>query len=140
LPKGCGSRFIPVLVVSATSKIQFNGQEYAGPDEMPGDVRAAYERALHETPVLHSGARLAAKLKAKIIVNDAEFNHAGEMSMDDRHHYHEALEALFPPGIAVSVAGVDDGEKARPRKVWLILLAASVVAGAIYFWLRSVIG
>src|SRR5215216_4410735 len=107
---------------------------------MPGDLRTAYERALHETPVLHSGARLAAKLKAKIIVNDAEFNHAGEMSMDDRHHYHEALEALFPPGIAVSVAGVDDGEKARPRKVWLILLAASVVAGAIYFWLRSVIG
>ena len=83
------------------TKIQFNGHEYASADEMPVRVRVAYERALHETPALHSGARLAAKLKAKIIVNDTEFNHAGEMSVDDRHLYHEALEAVFPPGIAV---------------------------------------
>jgi hypothetical protein len=131
---------IPVLVVSASSKIEFDGQEYATPDEMPPDVRVAYERALHETPALHSGARLAAKLNARIIVNDAEFNHAGEMSVDDRHHYHEALEALFPPGIAVSVAGVDDAEEVRPRKVWLFVLAASVLAGAAYFWLRTLFG
>ncbi len=74
---------------------------------MPVSVRAAYERAVHETPVLHSGARLAAKLKAKIIVNDTEFNHAGEMSVDDRHLYHEALESVFPPNIAVSAKEVE---------------------------------
>jgi hypothetical protein len=51
---------------------------------------------------LHSGARLAAKLNAKIIVNGNEFNNAGEMSVDDRHLYHEALEALFTPDLAVS--------------------------------------
>lgn len=85
-------------------KIQFNGHEYASADEMPIGVRAAYEHAIHETPALHSGARLAAKLKAKIIVNDAEFNHAGEMSVDDRHLYHEALEAVFPPNIVMSSA------------------------------------
>ena len=130
------SRFIPVLVVKATSKIEFNGQEYASADEMSPIVRAAYERAIHETPALHSGARLAAKLKAKIIVNDTEFEHAGEMSVDDRHQYHEALEALFPPGIAVSVGAVDEAEKARHSKVWLIVLAASVVAGALYVWLH----
>src|SRR5467141_99238 len=60
------------------TKIQFNGSEYAAADEMPVRVRVAYERFLHETPVLHSGARLAAKLKATIIVNDSQFNHAGE--------------------------------------------------------------
>ena len=130
------SRFIPVLVVKATSKIEFNGQEYASADEMSPIVRTAYERAIHETPALHSGARLAAKLKAKIIVNDTEFDHAGEMSVDDRHQYHEALEALFPPGIAVSVGAVDEAEKARHSKVWLIVLAASVVAGALYVWLH----
>ena len=130
------SRFISVLVVKATSKIEFNGQEYASADEMSPIVRTAYERALHETPALHSGARLAAKLKAKIIVNDTEFDHAGEMSVDDRHQYHEALEALFPPGIAVSVGAVDEAEKARHSKVWLIVLAASVVAGALYVWLH----
>jgi len=140
LPKLRVSRFIPVLAVKATSKIQFNGHEYASADEMPVRVRVAYERALHETPALHSGARLAAKLKAKIIVNDTEFDHAGEMSVDDRHQYHEALEALFPPGIAVSVGAVDEAEKGRPSKAWLIVLAASVVAGAVYLWLHGLFG
>jgi hypothetical protein len=83
---------------------------------MPSDVRAAYDRAVDEMPPLHSGARLAAKLNAKIIVNGNEFNNAGEMSVDDRHLYHEALEALFPPDIAISVggAGETNGEKRSP--------------------------
>ena len=130
---------ILVFLVSETSKtkIQFNGCEYASADEMPVSVRAAYERALHETPVLHSGARLAAKLKAKIIVNDTEFNHAGEMSVDDRHLYHEALEAVFPPGIAVSVS---EPRKIRHKKVLLIVLVVSVFAGAVYLWLHGLFG
>ena len=98
------------------TNIRFNGREYANADEMPSDVRAAYDRAVDEMPPLHSGARLAAKLNAKIIVNGNEFNNAGEMSVDDRHLYHEALEALFPPDIAVSAAelGETNGEKRSP--------------------------
>jgi hypothetical protein len=104
--------------VNARSKtnIRFNGREYANADEMPVDVRAAYDRAVDELGELHSGARLAAKLKAKIIVNGNEFNHPGEMSVDDRHLYHEALEALFPPDIAISAtnAGETNGAKRSP--------------------------
>jgi hypothetical protein len=98
------------------TNIRFNGREYANADEMPSDVRAAYDRAVDEMPPLHSGARLAAKLNAKIIVNGNEFNNAGEMSVDDRHLYHEALEALFPPDIAVSAGepGETNGEKRLP--------------------------
>ena len=98
------------------SNIRFNGREYANADEMPSDVRAAYDRAVDDMALLHSGARLAAKLNAKIIVNGSEFNNAGEMSVDDRHLYHEALEALFPPDIAVSASepGETNGEKRSP--------------------------
>ena len=92
--------------------IEFNGREYASTDDMPIKVRAAYDRAMAEKPELHSGARLAAKLNAKIIMNGSEFNHAGEMSVDDRHLYHEALEALFTPDIAVSTQ--TNGEKHSP--------------------------
>jgi hypothetical protein len=101
--------------VNARSKtnIRFNGREYANADEMPSDVRAAYDRAVDELGELHSGARLAAKLKAKIIVNGNEFNHPGEMSVDDRHLYHEALEALFPPDIAISAAGAGETNGAK---------------------------
>src|SRR6476646_7157817 len=125
------------------TKIEFNGHDYASADEMPADVRVAYERAIHETPALHSGARLAAKLKAKIILNDTEFNHAGEMSVDDRHLYHEALEAVFPPGIVVSTAeaqSVTETRKVTQRKMLLAVLLVSLLAGAVYLWLRGLFG
>ena len=104
--------------MNARSKtnIRFNGREYANADEMPSDVRAAYDRAVDEMPPLHSGARLAAKLNAKIIINGSEFSNAGEMSVDDRHLYHEALEALFPPDITISASGAGEtnGKKRWP--------------------------
>lgn len=98
------------------TNIRFNGREYANADEMPVDVRAAYDRAVDDPGLLHSGARLAAKLNAKIIVDGNEFNNAGEMSVDHRHLYHEALEALFSPDIAVSASepGQTNGEKRSP--------------------------
>src|SRR6476646_2215538 len=123
--------------------IQFNGREYASTDDMPIKVRAAYDRAMAEKPELHSGARLAAKLNAKIIMNDAEFNHAGEMSVDDRHLYHEALEAVFPPGIVVSTAearSVTETRKVTQRKMLLAVLLVSLLAGAVYLWLRGLFG
>jgi len=105
-----------LVSVKPKTNIQFNGREYANADEMPVDVRAAYDRAVDDLGLLHSGARLAAKLNAKIIVNGNEFNNAGEMSVDDRHLYHEALEALFPPDIAVSTGDPvqTNGEKRSP--------------------------
>jgi hypothetical protein len=130
---------ILAFLVSAKSKtmIQFNGREYASTDDMPISVRAAYDRAMAERPELHSGARLAAKLSARIIMNGAEFNHAGEMSVDDRHLYHEALEAVFPPNIAVSVT---EPPKIRRKKVLLIVVGVSVFAGAVYLWLHGLFG
>jgi hypothetical protein len=120
---------ILVFLVSARSKtkIEFNGREDAGADEMPVSVRAAHDRAISETPVLHSGARLAAKLNAKIILNDTEFNNPGEMSVDDRRLYHEALAALFPASIAVSVS---EAPKIKPKKVWLIAVGVGNFCGS----------
>jgi len=109
--------------VNARNKtnIRFNGREYVNADEMPSDVRAAYDRAVDEMPPLHSGARLAAKLKAKIIVNGTEFNHPGEMSVDDRHSLHEALEALCQLSTSISTTNIstheargDNGKKQSP--------------------------
>jgi len=131
---------ILVFSVSARSKtkIQFNGREYASADEMPVSVRTAYDRSVGETPMLHSGARLAAKLNAKIIVNDTEFNNPGEMSMDDRRLYHEALAAVFPATIAVAVS--EAPRKIRHKKMLLIVGVVSVLAGAVYLWLHGFFG
>jgi hypothetical protein len=101
----------------AKPSIQLNGHKRAGAEGIPISTEVANDRAMHETPMLHSGARLAAKLKAKIIVNDTEFDHAGELSVDDRHLYHEALEALFPPGVAVCP---NEAGELKRKKVLLI--------------------
>ena len=95
------------------TNIRFNGREYANADEMPVDVRAAFDRAVDDMPPLHSGALLAAKLKAKIIVNGTEFNHPGEMSVDDRHSLHEALEALCQLSTSVSTTAGSTNEACR---------------------------
>jgi len=115
---------ILVFLVSARSKtkIQFNGREDASADEMPVSVRAAHDQANCETPLLHYGARLAAKLNAKIILNDTEFSNPGEMSVDDRRLYHDALATLFPASIAVSVS---EAPRIKPKKVWLIAVVVS---------------
>jgi hypothetical protein len=111
---------ILIFLVSARSKteIQFNDREYASADGMPVSVKAAYDRATGETLLLHLGAQLAAKLNAKIILNDTEFNNPGEMSVEDRQLYHEALAAMFPVNIAVPVSEsvADNGRSQRPRR------------------------
>jgi len=137
--KSVGFELDSHLLVSAKSKtkFQFNGREYASADEMPASVRAVYDRAIGETPLLHSGARLAAKLNAKIILNDTEFNNPGEMSVDDRLLYHEALAAVFPASIAVSIS---EAPKIKPKKVWLIMAIVSIVAAAVYLWLHGLFG
>ena len=76
--------------------------------------------AVEEPPDLHSGARLSARLNAKIIVNGSEFNNAGEMSVEARHLYHEALEAAFPPGVALFN---DEARKTSLKKQSLIVVA-----------------
>jgi hypothetical protein len=135
----CDLSLILVFLVSARSKtkIQFDGREYASAEEMPVSVRAAYDRAIGETPMLHSGARLAAKLNAKIIVNDTEFNNPGEMSVEQRLLYHEALASLFSPSIAVSTS---QAGKIRHKKVLPIAVLVSVLAGALYLWLHGFFG
>ena len=45
------SHFAPNVSVTIRSKIRYNGQEYATSAELPPEVRAAYERALHDGAV-----------------------------------------------------------------------------------------
>jgi hypothetical protein len=59
------------------------------------------------------------------------------MSVDDRHLYHEALAAVFPPNITVSVSGPP---KVRQKKALLLVVGVSVFAGALYFWLHGLFG
>jgi hypothetical protein len=119
------------------TRIRFKGREYASVDQTPAKATDAFALAVDQTPTLHSGARLAAKLNAKIIVNGVEFSNPGEMSVAERQLYHEALEAFLPNDVTVSVA-----KPARfgRKKIALMLVALSVLATIGYLWLHGFFG
>jgi hypothetical protein len=125
------------MTVRFNTKIRFNGREYASADQMPAKVREEYTRAVGDTPLLHSGARLAAKLNTKIIVNGHEFSNPGEMSVDERRLYHDALAALLPSNVAVSVS---EAGKIRQTKMFRALAVVIGVAGFVYLWLQGFFG
>ena len=125
------------MTVRFKTKIRFNGREYASADEMPASVREAYTRAVGETAVLRSGARLAGKLNAKVIVNDKEFSNPGELPVAERRLLQDALAALLPDNLAVSA---EEARKIRRRKTVLTSIAVALAAAVVYLLLRGFLG
>jgi hypothetical protein len=119
------------------TKFRFKGHDCASAEQLPAKVRDAYAPAVAEMPILHSGARLAAKLNAKIIVNGVEFSNPGEMSVAERQLYHEALEAFLPNDVTVSVA-----KPARfgRKKIVLMFVVLGALATVGYLWLHGFFG
>ena len=125
------------MTVRFNTKIRFNGREYASAEEMPASVREAYTRAVGETAVLRSGARLAGKLNAKVIVNDKEFSSPGELPVAERRLLQDALAALLPNNLALSA---DEARKTRRRKIVLTSIAVALGAAVVYLWLHGFFG
>ena len=127
----------PQMQFNLKAKIRVNGKEYGSAEEMPARIREAYARAVGETTLLRSGARLATKLNAKIIFNGVEYSNPGEMPVAERRLYQDTLAALVPEPTALSA---QDAAKLRQRKLLVALLAVSVIATAAYLWLRGFLG
>jgi hypothetical protein len=125
------------MTVRFTTKIRFNGREYASAEEMPPSVREAYTRAVGETAVLRSGARLAGKLNAKVIVNGKEFSNPGELPVTERRLLQDALGALLPDNLALSA---DESHKIRRKKLSLGVVAVVVIGTVVYLWLQGFFG
>jgi hypothetical protein len=119
------------------AKIRVNGREYRSAEEMPARIRDAYSRAIGETALLRSGARLATKLNAKITFNGVEYTSPSEMPVTERRMYQDTLAALVPEPIALSA---DDAAKLRKRKLIVASLSASSVVTLAYLWLHGFLG
>ena len=65
--------FCSAVSITLKSKIRYNGQEYSSPAELPPDVRAAYEKALHDGAV-----------KKKFVFNGEQFANEDAMPADVR--------------------------------------------------------
>jgi hypothetical protein len=119
------------------AKIRVNGKEYASTEEMPAKIREAYARAIGETSVLRSGARIASKLNAKIIFNGVEYSSPSELPVAERRLYQDTLAALLPEPTVLSA---DDASKARRKKLVLTLLLVGLIAIAANLWFHGFFG
>jgi len=78
------------------TKIQYNGQEYSSPAELPADARAAYEKALRP------GSGVVAS--KKIVINGQEFANETALPADQKKLYDDVL-ALIQNNGAVTLPG-----------------------------------
>lgn len=77
--------------VNVRTKIRVNGKEYSSPDEMPPEIRRAYERAMAQ--VAAGRDTLSARSGLRVIFNGQEYHSVEEMPAVVRHVYESAMAA-----------------------------------------------
>ena len=81
------------------NKIIFNGQEYNDPEEMPSDVRQAYEAAMNMVSQRNSGAagpkvNINVKTNIRFVFQGKTYNSSDEMPPEVRAAYDKAMEQI----------------------------------------------
>ena len=69
--------------INVKTKIRYNGREYSSPDELPPEVRAAYEKAITD-----------GEIKRRIVLNGQEFESENEMPGDERRLYDDVMSVI----------------------------------------------
>jgi thiamine pyrophosphate-dependent acetolactate synthase large subunit-like protein len=76
--------------INVKTKIRYQGREYASPEELPAEVRAAYEQAMSGTP----GVAAASAISKKIVLNGQTFSNEDEMPAAERKLYDDAIKLM----------------------------------------------
>src|SRR2546421_13116616 len=106
----------PGVSITLKSKIRYNGQEYSSPAELPPDVRAAYERALHDGAV-----------KKKFVFNGEQFANEEAMPADVRKLCDDVMGMIENNGEVT----IPDGEKIEPLLTKREIVIVALFAGGI---------
>jgi hypothetical protein len=85
--------------ITLKSKIRYNGQEYSSANELPAEVRAAYEQAMADGAV-----------KKKIVLNGQEFPSEEAMPPDVRKLCDDVMSVIENNGEVT----IPNGGKAEP--------------------------
>jgi hypothetical protein len=104
--------------VTVKSKIRYNGQEYGSPAELPPEVRAAYEKALHDGVV-----------KRRFVFNGQRFASEDAMPGDVRKLCDDVMNVIENNG-EVTLPGAEKHEPLLTKKEIAIvaLFAGGIVA------------
>ncbi len=110
--------------IKVTTKIRCNGQEYASGEDMPADVRRAYEQAMAS---LKDSSGVQGGKTTKILLNGREYGSAEEMPTDVRQLYERAIGSVAANG------GAGSGNRSGSRTVLFLisLLGLAALAGLV---------
>ena len=108
------------MSITLKSKIRYNGQEYSSPAELPPDVRAAYEKALHQGKVV----------SRKFVVNGQSFASEGEMPGDIRKLCDDVMGVIENNG-QVTIPNGHNREQLLTKKELGIAVAVGVGIAAL---------
>ena len=97
------------IKVTVKRKLVVNGKEYGSPEEMPDDLRKAYERAVGS----ELGAAGHSQVKSKIVFQGKEYETPADMPEELRKLYELALAAAKLTGSQSS--GASTAADAKPR-------------------------
>ena len=128
------------MQTSLNATICVNGNNYQSEDNMPENVRQAFEQvvsgALKAKRSLFVGrtARFVPKLKSRIVCNSEEFVNVSEMPTAQRRLYEDALATILSGYITERVA---QGEARLQQRNKLLVASASLVATTTYLWFHG---
>ena len=114
------------MKIDVKTKIKYKGQEYSSVEELPPEVRAAYEKAM---------ATGGASFSTKIVFNGQEYASIDQMPAAQRQLYKAALK-LSQDAEAIAPASKADSEALRTnRQRQLVLLFAVLLVIAVVIFL-----
>ena len=100
------------IQISVKSKFIVNGKEYDSVEEMPDEIRAAYEKAIKGSPGQGHAGTLEME-KSKLVFNGKEYADEDAMPQEERELYKVVMKAMEKEGI--SIPGGMDNNKEVPR-------------------------
>ena len=107
--------------VTVKTKIRYKGQEYSSVNELPAEVRSAYEQTLVNGLV---GTKNSA-INTRLVFNGQQFSSPGEMPAAEKKVYDDVVQLIRD--------GADQSATPAPEIGWLMkgqLKVVIVVAGA----------
>jgi hypothetical protein len=102
--------------IKVKTKIRFNGQEYSDPNQLPPEVRAAYDQALSSDVA-----------NQRIIINGQEVMNRGEMPADVRKLCDDVMSVIENNGEVTLPVAARCEPLITKRQLQLILLVAGAL-------------
>lgn len=118
----CFLRWEPVNM-RIKPKIRYNGQEYSDPEQLPPEVRAAYQKAMRSDARSTSNTRV----KRKFVVNGQQFAREGEMPAGVRTLCDDVISVIENNGEVTLPSSRIQEPLITKRQLLLVVLVVGVL-------------